>query len=144
MSKAELFVGLKIPDTTSITTLHTLEKMGYKIKKVKREIYYSFDIEGNAKEFTKKIGKVDVLVNANKNKYSIKLEKEEGAFCILVKDIGDKCKSLLETLHKLGLEEIKSMEKGVLWALYVDSEKTAKEIAGKLLYNENYQEIVML
>ncbi len=159
--KIELFVGLKIPDTTAITTFHTIEKMGYKIKKVKREIYYKFNVDEDAEKFCEKIGKVDVLVNANKNKYSIKLEKlsnesekgleklntflkEEGAFYILVKDSDDKCEGLLKTLHKLGLEEIKSMEKGVLWALHVDSEKIAKEIAEKLLFNENYQEIEIL
>lgn len=140
----ELFVGLKIPDTTAITTFHTIERMGYKINKVKREIYYKFNIEGDSEKFSNKIGKIDVLVNANKNKYSTKLEKEEGAFYILVKDTDDKCEGLLKTLHKLGLEEIKSMEKGVLWALYVDSKEITKEIAEKLLYNENYQEIEIL
>lgn len=144
MNKAELFVGLKIPDTTAITTFHTIERMGYKIEKVKREIYYKFNIEGDSEKFSKKIGKVDVLVNANKNKYSLKLEKEEGAFYVLVKDSDDRCFGLLKTLHKLGLEEIKSMEKGVLWALFVDSEKIAKEIADKLLHNENYQEAEIL
>lgn len=144
MSKVELFVGLKIPDTTAITTFHTIERMGYKINKVKREVYYKFNIDGDAEKFSEKIGKVDVLVNVNKNRYSNKLEKEEGAFYILVKDSDDKCEGLLKTLHKLGLEEIKSMEKGVLWALYVDSKEIAKEIAEKLLFNENYQEIEIL
>lgn len=144
MNKAELFVGLKIPDTTAITTFHTIERMGFSVEKIRREIYYKFGIDEDAEKFSGKIGKVDVLVNANKNKYSDKLEKEEGAFYILVKDMDDKCESLIKTLHKLGLSEIKSMERGVLWALYVDSLETAKEIAEKLLYNENYQEIEVL
>ena len=144
MSKVELFVGLKIPDTTAITTFHTIERMGFSVSKVKREIYYKFNIEGDAEKFSKKVGKVDVLVNANKNKYSNRLEKEEGAIYVLVKDTDDKCEGLLKTLHKLGLSEIKSMEKGVLWALFVESEKVAKEIADKLLHNENYQEISIL
>jgi len=144
MSSVELFVGLKIPDTTAITTFHTIEKMRYKVSKVKREIYYRFDVGGSVDKFSEKIGEVDVLVNANKNEFSLELEKEEGAVYILVKDSDDKCLGLLKTLHKLGLSEIKSMEKGVLWALYVDSEKVAKEIASKLLFNENYQEIVIL
>jgi phosphoribosylformylglycinamidine (FGAM) synthase PurS component len=144
MSKVELFVGLKIPDTTAITTFHTLEKLGYKIENVKREMYYKFDIDGDIDKFSKKIGKVDILVNANKNKFSTKLEKEEGAIYVLVKDRGDKCKGLLSTLRdRLGLKEIKSMEKGTLWMIYVDSVDTAKEIAKKLLYNENYQEMVL-
>lgn len=144
LGNVELFVGLKIPDTTAITTFHTIEKMGYKVDKLKREIYYKFNVKGDADKFASKIGKVDVLVNANKNKHSTKLEKEESAVYILVKDSEDKCENLLKTLHKLGLKEIKSMEKGVLWALYVDSEKIAKEIADKLLHNENYQEVEVL
>jgi len=144
MTKVELFVGLKIPDTTAITTLHTIERMDFDVKGVKREAYYRFDVEGDASKFSDKIGKVDVLVNANKNKFSNKLEKEEGAFYILVKDSDDKCSGLLKTLHKLGLTEIKSMEKGVLWALDVDSLEIAKDIASKLLFNENYQEIEIL
>ena len=84
------------------------------------------------------------MVNVNKNKFSTKLEKEEGAHYILVKDTNDKCETLIQTLHKLGLYEIKTMKKGVLWALYVDSEKIAEEIAEKLLFNRNYQEIEVL
>jgi len=144
MSKLELFVGLKIPDTTAITTFHTIERMGFSVSKVKREIYYKFNIDGDSEKFSKKIGKIDVLVNANKNKYATNLEKEEGAIYVLVKDTDDKCEGLLKTLHKLGLSEIKSMEEGVLWALFVDSEKVAKEVADKLLHNENYQEIEIL
>jgi phosphoribosylformylglycinamidine (FGAM) synthase PurS component len=134
----KLFVGLKIPDTTAITTFHTIERMGYSIKGVKREMYYEFD-----SDFSDKVGNVDVLVNANKNKFSLELEKEEGAVYILVKDTDDTCSGLMKTLHKLGFD-IKKMEKGVLWALFVDSEEIAKEIASKLLFNENYQEIEIL
>lgn len=144
MSSVELYVGLKIPDTTAITTFHVLERLGYKISKLKREIYYKFEIEDGVDKFSKKVGKVDILVNANKNKFSTELKKQEGAFYILVKDINDKCEGLLITLHKLGLHEIKGMEKGVLWTLFVDSEKIAKEIVEKLLYNKNYQEIEIL
>jgi len=139
----ELFVSLKIPDTTGITAFHAIEKMGYKISKLKREIYYKF--EGDEKAFASKIGKVDILVNANKNKFHHKLEKEEGFVYILVKDIEDDCSLLLHTLQeRLGFSEIKKMEKGVLWALKVESEEIAKEIATKLLFNENYQEMKIL
>ncbi|MBU0628559.1 MAG: hypothetical protein KKC75_05185 [Nanoarchaeota archaeon] len=145
MSAVELFVGLKIPDTTAITTFHTIEKMGYKIGKVKREMYYKFEIDGDAEKFSKKIGKVDVLVNANKNKFSHVLEKDADAVYVLVSDTDDKCEGLMHVLkERLELKEITSMEKGVLWALYIDAadkEKIAKEIASKLLHNENYQEI---
>lgn len=140
----ELFVGLKIPDTTAITTFHTIEKMGFDVKKVKREIYYKFDVDGDKEKFAEKIGKVDVLVNANKNKYSTELEKEEAVY-ILVKDIDDKCEGLLNTLkERLGFTEIKKIEKGVLWALYGVDEKVAEEITKKLLYNEHYQNYEIL
>lgn len=145
MAKIELFVGLKIPDTTAITTFHTLERLGYDIKKLKRQIYYKFEIDGDKDSFSSKVNKVDVLVNANKNTFSNELKKEESAVYVLVKDRDDKCEGLLSTLKdRLGLKEIKSMEKGVLWALFVDDEEKAKEIAKKLLYNENYQEIMLL
>ncbi|MBW2988749.1 hypothetical protein KY358_00360 [Candidatus Woesearchaeota archaeon] len=143
MAKAELFVGLKIPDTTAITALNTIKRMGYPVEKLKRQLYYSFDIEGDLESFRKKIGKTDILVNANKNTHSTKLEKKKDAVYILVKDTGDSCSSLLKTLHSLGLKGIRSMEKGVLWELHTDKE-TAIEIADKLLYNENYQEIEVL
>jgi len=137
----ELFVSLKIPDTTAITTFHTIEKMGYKIKSISREIYYKFDVSSDISE---KISKVDILVNANKNNFSFKLDKKEGVFYILVKD-SEEDSGLLHTLQeRLGLKEIKKMEKGVLWGLEVESLEVAKEIASKLLYNENYQEIEVL
>jgi phosphoribosylformylglycinamidine (FGAM) synthase PurS component len=117
--------------------------MGYKVDKLKREIYYKFNIDGEQDKFIKKISKIDILVNANKNKFHNKLEKQDATY-ILVKDTDDKCGGLLHTLQqRLGLKEIKSMEQGVLWTLNTD-EKTAKEIADKLLYNENYQEIKLL
>ncbi len=144
MPKVELFVGLKIPDTTAITTLHTIEKMGYNVKKVKREFYYKFDIDGDKENLKKKIGKVDILVNANKNKYSTELEKEDAVY-ILIQEIDDECESLLTTLRdRLGFTEIKKMEKGVLWILDIDSKEKAKEIAEKLLYNEHYQNYKIL
>ncbi|MFH2028611.1 MAG: hypothetical protein ABIJ08_05705 [Nanoarchaeota archaeon] len=143
MSVVELFVGLKIPDTTAITTFHTIEHMGYKIDRIKRLTYYKFDIDGDLEKFKKKIAKVDIVVNANKNTSEFGL-KEEG-FNILVNDIDDRCVGLLSTLKdRLGLKEIKSIEKGVLWSLKVDSKKTAEEIAKNLLFNENYQEAKLL
>jgi len=148
MNEVKLYVDLKIPDTAAITTFHLLEKMGYQVEKLKRTIYYKFDIDGNKEDFSKKIGKVDILVNANKNKFSTSLSKEEGFTYILVKERGDKCEGLLSALTKrLGFKEIQSIEKGVLWALKTDSvkkEKIAQEIANKLLHNEHYQEVDVL
>lgn len=143
MSIVELYVGLKIPDTTAITTFHLLKRMGYDISKVKRQVYYKFEIEGDATKFAEKISKVDILVNANKNNFSMKIEKDDPAVHVLVKDRGDKCEFLISTLKdRFDFSEIINIEKGILWYLYIDSkkkEKIAKEIADVLLHNENYQ-----
>jgi len=144
MHKINLYVGLKIPDTTAITTFHTLEKLGFKnLKKLTREIYCSFEFRGDESEFKKKISKVDILVNANKNK--VRYELDDDAVHVLVKDIGDKCEGLCPTLQeRLGLKEIISMEKGTLWSLEGVDKETAEKIAKKLLYNKHYQEIKIL
>ena len=159
MNQIELIVGLKIPDTTAITTFHTLEKLGFKeLKKLKREIYYKFATDEDSTNFSEKIGKVDLLVNANKNKYITK--KPEEAFeepitnlkpiKVLVKDL-EPNESLLETLqNRLGLKQIKKLENGILWTLYIEKDniqeaaKFADIITKKLLYNEHYQEFKIL
>jgi|TARA_B100001971_G_C18229508_1_gene562966 phosphoribosylformylglycinamidine (FGAM) synthase PurS component len=157
MNQIELIVGLKIPDTTAITTFHTLEKLNFKeLKKLKRENYYKFTTDENIETFSKKIGKVDILVNANKNKYITKKVDEkikEGKtnltpIKILVKDL-DNENNLLSTLQqRLGFKQIKSMEKGILWTLYLETNKEAAKIAEKitkkLLYNEHYQSYEVL
>ncbi len=148
MKEIELFVKLLIPDNIAITTFHTLQRMGYsKLKKIERYDYYKFFI-GNEYEsdFVEKIKKTDILVNANKHNASDKINRSKNEkINIIVQSIDDDCKGLLSTLkERLGFNEINKMEKGVLWSLYIDSEdykKTAKEIADKLLHNENYQKI---
>lgn len=151
MFETELIVRLIIPDNTAVTAFYTLEKMGHKLKGLKRENYYKFYVDGNEKEFIKKIGKVDILVNYNKNSYTIKKPNEkfeDNNFInirILVKNIDDNAFSLLSTLkERLGFKNIKKIEKGVLWTLSFDSAENAKnqteEIAKNLLVNENYQE----
>lgn len=151
MFESELFVRLIIPDNTARTAFHTLERMGYnKLKSLNREDYYKFTVEdGNEKEFNEKIGKVDVLVNFNKNRFRIKRPdkafEENNEVRVLVKNIDDDCAGLLSTLqNRLGFMEIKSMEKGVLWAFDFDAkkeeaEKLAMEITEKLLANRHYQ-----
>ncbi len=141
----ELFVGLKIADNTAITTKHTLERMGFDIGKVRRNFYYRFDITGDEEEFKKKISKVDILINANKNIHSFDIQKDEGNFCVLVMNLDDDCEELLHILReRLGLAEIKSMQRGVLWELGVDSNGAAEKIAKELLCNENYQEAMLV
>ena len=144
MFETELIVRLIISDNTAVTAFYTLEKMGHKLKGLKRENYYKFYVDGNEKEFIKKIGKVDILVNYNKNSYTIKKpdEKfEDNNFInirILVKNIDDNAFSLLSTLkERLGFKNIKKIEKGVLWTLSFDSAENAKnqteEIAKTLI-----------
>ena len=142
MTKVELFVGLKVPDTTALTAKQTMHRMGYKnVKKVVRETYYRFTIEGDAKAFEKKISKVDILVNANKNTARFSAQEEKGVVAVLVKDSGGE--GLLSTLNdRLGLSEIVSVEKGVYWALSIDgSKKDAEAIGKELLSNKHFQDV---
>ena len=169
MSKTvEMIVSLKMPDNTAITTLQTLQKIGFnKIKDVKREDYYKFLIEGNEQKFKDKICKVDILVNANKHSYQFSIPKEKNVK-ILVKptkiedfrdtknpndflvNMNDDGSGLLSTLkNRLGFKDIKKAEKATLWSLSIDAdEKEAKKIAEKaakeLLVNEHYQEYEIL
>jgi len=155
MPQIELLVKLKIPDTTAITTFHTLERMGFNtLRKLTRQDYYIFDVNESFDKFSKKIGKVDVLVNANKHSYIIQLINKKNnneninTLNILVQSIENDCKNLLHTLKKrLGFTQIKKMEKGVLWTLEFSHENVkekAENIAKELLVNENYQKFSIL
>ncbi len=142
----EMVVSLKVPDTTAITALQTLQKLGFKkIKEVKRSEYYKFTIESDEVNFKDKISKVDILVNANKHFFDFSM-KNDGNVKILVKNINDDGSGLLSTLkNRLGFDNIKKIERYTLWSLMIDAEaKDAKKIAEKsaqeLLVNENYQE----
>ena len=146
----EMVVSLKVPDTTAITALQTLEKIGFnKIRYVKKDDYYNFLIEGDDKYFKDKICKVDILVNANKHSYDF-LIKKGNDIKILVKNINDSGSSILSTLkNRLGFKNIKNVEKATLWSLAIDAgEKEAMEIADKaakeLLVNEHYQEYTII
>ena len=146
----EMIVSLKVPDTTAITALQTLQKIGFnKIKHVKKDDYYNFLIEGDDKNFKDKICKVDILVNANKHSHDFFIKKEND-IKILVKNINDDGSGLLSALkNRLGFKNIEKIEKAVLWSLSIEAgEKEAKEIAGKaakeLLVNEHYQEYTII
>ncbi|MBI2138618.1 hypothetical protein HYU13_03455 [Candidatus Woesearchaeota archaeon] len=155
MNTIELFVGLKIPDTTAITTLqaiHTLGKNG--VAKLSREIYYKFVFEGDVDSFSQRISRADVIVNANKNSCKIlkegeKLNAAKGAVSILVRDTGDKCAGLLKTLReRLGFKELLGIERGVFWTLHFgkdakNPEEEAMDIADELLHNRHFQEAVV-
>ena len=146
----ELVVSLKVPDTTAITALQTLQKLGFnKVKDLKRYFYYKFSVEGNEEEFKNKISKVDILVNANKHSFDFGI-KNNNLVKVLVKNTDDDGSGLLSTLkNRLGFRNIKKAESAVIYGLQIDAEeKEAKKIAEKaakdLLVNEHYQEYKLL
>src|SRR3989338_5735929 len=122
--QVEMIVSLKVPDTTATTALQTLQKIGFnRIKSVSRADYYLFSIEGDEEKFKSKICKADILVNANKHSYSFSIQKDN-AVKILVKNINGGESSLLSTLkNRLGFEEIKKGDKGMLWSLNIDADE---------------------
>lgn len=145
-----MIVSLKVPDTTAITALQTLQKIGFnKIKDIKREDYYKFLIEGDEKKFKDKICKVDIMVNANKHSHSFSIPKDNNVK-ILVKNINEGGDGILSTLkNRLGFKNIKKVEKAVLWSIAIDAEekearKIAEKAAKELLVNEHYQELEIL
>jgi len=150
MKRIKLYVELKIPDTAAITAFHTLERMGFdSLKALKRHDYYEFEVEGDEKRFFDKISKTDILVNANKHKAIRALEAPKSDYTpisVLVQSIEDDAAGLLNTLKtRLGFSEIKSMKKGVLWTLFLDTTKEtaksqAEKIASALLANRHYQQ----
>lgn len=146
----EMVVSLKMPDTTAITALQTLQKLGFnKIKDVKRHFWYKFSVEGNLEDFKNKISKVDTLVNANKHTFDFEIKKDNYVK-ILVKNTDDGGSGLLSILKdRLGFNNLKKVESAVMWGLLIDgNEKEAGKIAEKaakdLLANENYQEFTIL
>ena len=146
----EMIVSLKVPDNTAITTLQTLQKIGFaKIKDIGRSDYYKFLIEGDAGRFKEKISKVDLLVNANKHSYNFFIANDKN-FKILIKNIDDDGSGLLATLRdRLGFKNIKKVDKAILWSLAIEADekesgKIAENAAKELLANEQYQEYTIL
>jgi len=157
MPTIEMFVSLKMPDNIAITAFNTLKRMKYKqLIKLEKSDYYKFEVKDNVEDFKKKISQVDILVNSNKNKYSFSLKENNNKkqnknikiISILVKDL-DIGTGLLSTLReRLGLAEIKKLDKGILWTMYfyktTNAKKIAFQITKSLLMNENYQKYKLL
>ncbi len=146
----EMIVSLKVPDTTAITALQTLQRIGFdKIKGVKRADYCKFFIEGDEEKFKSQICRADILVNANKHAYDFSVKKDS-TIKILVKNINDDGIGIISTLkNRLGFTSIKKVEKATLWSLIIDADenearKIAEKAAKELLVNENYQEFKIL
>ena len=147
-----MLVSLKVPDNVAITTFNTLKRMGYdKLKNIERSDYYKFDIKDNAEVFKEKISNADILVNANKHKcnFDLNIEKIKNKesnikkINVLVQDL-DNGIGLLSTLReRLRFDNIKKLEKGVLWTMNFDKKVNAKKIAiditKNLLMNEHFQ-----
>ena len=149
MTTTELFVGLKVPDNVAISAFHAIKRMNFKeLNKIERQEYYKFEFSGDKSNFEKKIGQVDLLVNANKHKFGFDLRNNIDGISILVQNLG-KDSGLSTILKKrLGFKGIKKIEKGIVWTMYfdgnVDAENIAVNIAKSLLMNENYQKYRIL
>lgn len=148
MTTVEMIVSLKVPDNVAITAFNALKRMGYKLKELKRADYYRFNATGNIENFKKQISNTDILVNANKNKFSFAIEKNNDKnnydkINVLVQDVDNGVGLLLTLKERLGFADIKKLEKGILWTMYFDKKvngkKIAVDIAKTLLMNENYQ-----
>ena len=136
--KAELFVSLKTTDSTAITALNALKRMGMKIDSLERYDYYAFEL---AYDITEELNKCDILVNHNKHKVENSLLNSKTN--ILIED-NEPPKGLMNTLKtRLGFKEIEDMKKGVIWSLDENKEE-AKKIAEALLYNKHYQKFEFL
>lgn len=139
--KKEMFVSLLIPDTTALTALNALKKLGFDIEEIKRYNYYSFEYdESLLPDFDDNIVKSDILVNANKHHAEVKEANMSGSSKgVLVTDDDDECKGILNTLtNALGFKGLKSVRKGTYWTFegkHIDLDAIAKA----LLYNPNYQ-----
>ena len=146
--KLKLYVGLKIPDTTAITALNTLQRMGYKtIESLERFQFYEFQAS-DVSSLKEKLAKVDLLVNANKHFAIVALEgeepREEGFVYVLVKNKGETNEGLLSTLkNRLGFKELQSVTCGTLWKMHIadpDAKALAEDVAKDLLASPHYQE----
>ncbi len=136
------FVKLKTPDATAITAFKALKRMGFaELRSLDRLDYYDFNLEN---DISHKLKACDLLVNANKH---LVLDSPPDGTKLLVKD-KDSPDSLLNTLkNRLGFNEIRSMSKGTLWVMDLNSsspEDIATDIADALLYNRFYQNFEFL
>jgi len=149
MGEIELLVGLNVPDTTAITAFHTLKRMGFSsLNGVKRREYYCFAVDDSAREYEEKLGRTDILVNANKHSFVIGekgrvIAPAGGETGVLVTEKDDFCSGILSVLReRLGFTAIYSMRKGTLWLLAFERQDKAqaREIAERLLCSRHYQQ----
>jgi phosphoribosylformylglycinamidine (FGAM) synthase PurS component len=151
----EMTVRLLVPDTTALTAFRAIEKMGIKsVRKLMREDYYKFGCEGDFEKLSAKLGKTDIIVNANKHRYNARRPggpMGEGfpglrTVRVIVYDTENNDGGLLPILRdRLGFSGVNSVEKGVLWSLGIEckskeeAEGIARDVAEGLLSNKHYQ-----
>jgi len=133
--KITMFVKLVVPDNVAITAKRTLKGMGFELEHLDRYDYYEFDAEIDIHE---KLSKVDILANANKHK--VLFDAPDG-INILATDRDDSSESLLNTLKvRLGLKDITSVKRGILWSFHGCNREDAEKMTRELLINEHYQD----
>ena len=140
--RTELFVELVVPDTEAITTLKTLQQMGFGVKKVLRRTYYR--VEADEYIYDKLAGN-DLLVNVNKHKSAPRHVLPDDGFIYFTALVLDPKNHLGEVLSKECGVPVEDFSKGTIWILGFTSQEEAdlhgREIVNKLLYNKHFQEV---
>jgi len=145
-----LRVWLKIPDAEAATVKNTLKKrLGFEshLLDLKREILWIIEIDAKDDPWKLADKFARELVNENKEWFTtsideIKLPSGNYVPVKVALHIEDGwAKSTMSCLiNRLGFDMIRSVERAVIWKLYIDDpepEKLAKEIAENLLVNPN-------
>jgi len=142
-----LRVWLKIPDAEAATVKNTLmRRMGYEgvLADIKRERLWSIEVNmvDDPAELARKLARE--LVNENKENYTVSIDElkfEEGYVPVKVGlhiEDGEAITTMSRLKNRLGFEMVKSVERSVVWKLYLKSDdplNTAQEIAQRLLIN---------
>lgn len=142
-----LRVWLKIPDAEAATVKNTLmRRMGYEgvLADIKRERLWSIEVNmvDDPVELARKLARE--LVNENKENYTVSIDElkfEEGYVPVKVGlhiEDGEAITTMNRLKNRLGFEMVKSVERSVVWKLYLKSDdplNTAQEIAERLLIN---------
>ena len=146
----EMFVELVVSDTTALTALHCLERIGFsQLKSLKRYDYYKFTADD---DITQELGKVDILVNANKHRFtnSRPVTKANGlSYADILVEEQDEGTGLMETMkNRLGFKNIKDVKKGVFWKLGIEgneeeARQTAEQAAKQLFSSKHYQKYTL-
>jgi phosphoribosylformylglycinamidine (FGAM) synthase PurS component len=143
-----LRVWLKIPDAEAATVKNTLRRrMGYEsvLEELGKERLWSIEVDDSVQDpmdLAKRLARE--LVNENKESYIASVDSvefEEGYIPVRVGlsiEDGEAVSTLNRLRNRLGFDMVKGVERSVVWKLALrspESEKTAEEIAERLLIN---------